>query len=71
MDTFDPNTEESIFAAKGSEIAWVKKDTAILVVHGMGNQLPLETLDQFGRGLIKSFKKEFDEEIKKGRNKTN
>lgn len=31
---------------------WVEENTAILVVHGIGNQLPLETLDQFGRGLI-------------------
>jgi hypothetical protein len=31
---------------------WINKDTTILVVHGIGNQLPLETLDQFARGLI-------------------
>jgi len=42
---------------------WVTKNTAILVVHGIGNQLPLETLDQFGRGLIKEYRKVFDDEL--------
>ena len=37
--------------------SWVKENTAILVFHGIGNQLPLETLDQFGRGLIAQYKK--------------
>src|ERR1700744_948570 len=36
---------------------WVKQNTAIIVVHGIGNQLPLETVDQFGRGLIKEYAK--------------
>jgi pimeloyl-ACP methyl ester carboxylesterase len=30
--------------------------TAILVVHGIGDQLPLETLDDFGRGLVSEYK---------------
>ena len=35
--------------------AWLSKDTAILVFHGVGNQNPLETLDSFARGLLKAF----------------
>lgn len=38
-----------------STSGWVSRNTAILIVHGIGNQLPLETLDQFGRGLVKQF----------------
>lgn len=45
------------------DLEWVKQDTAILVVHGIGNQLPLETLDQFGRGLIAQYKAAFDDEF--------
>ncbi len=36
---------------------WVSENTAMLIVHGIGNQLPMETLDQFGRGLIKGYAK--------------
>jgi len=35
---------------------WVKENTAILVVHGIGDQVPLATLDDFARGLIKEYK---------------
>lgn len=35
---------------------WIEYDTAILVVHGIGNQLPMETIDQFGKGLVKQLK---------------
>lgn len=35
---------------------WVEKDTAILVFHGIGNQPPLETIDLFARGLLKTLK---------------
>ena len=43
---------------------WVTKNTAILIVHGIGNQLPLETLDQFGRGLLNQFGKELRDHLK-------
>ena len=36
-------------------LPWVKKNTAILIVHGIGFQRPLETLDQFGTGLVKTY----------------
>jgi hypothetical protein len=36
---------------------WVQQDTAILVIHGIGHQRPVQTLDQFARGLLKSLKK--------------
>ncbi|MFD3003182.1 hypothetical protein ACFS7Z_22660 [Pontibacter toksunensis] len=36
---------------------WVTKPTAILIVHGVGHQNPLETLDVFSRGLLETFGK--------------
>jgi hypothetical protein len=45
------------------DLQWVTKSTAILVVHGIGNQMPIETIDQFGRGLMKVLKREFDDDI--------
>ena len=65
METsFDPNREELLDLPKGEQPGWVDHDTAILVVHGIGNQLPLETLDMFGRGLIKEYRKLFPDELK-------
>jgi hypothetical protein len=59
-----PNKNELLNAvARPCGVDWVNQNTAILVAHGIGNQLPLETLDQFGRGLIKQYKKEFDDEF--------
>ncbi len=58
MDSFEANEEQPLLTRSiTNEIEWVKEDTAILVIHGIGNQLPLETLDQFGRGLINAYKK--------------
>lgn len=37
------------------EKKWVSQNTAILVVHGIGNQFPLETLDGFAKGLIETY----------------
>ena len=37
-----------------SDGSWVKEPTAILVIHGIGQQNPLETIDQFGRTLVSS-----------------
>lgn len=31
---------------------WIDRDTAVLVVHGIGSQLPLQTLDEFCRTLL-------------------
>jgi hypothetical protein len=36
---------------------WVNGRTAILVIHGIGHQNPLETVDQFGRTLIDTFER--------------
>jgi hypothetical protein len=44
-------------------LSWVTKNTAMVVVHGIGNQLPLETLDQFGRGLVKQYQSSLKEEF--------
>ena len=43
---------------------WVSKNTAILVVHGIGTQLPLETLDHFGRGLVQQYEEHFKYDLK-------
>ncbi len=61
---FEANAEEPLRKKSlNDDIRWVENDTAILVIHGIGNQLPLETLDQFGRGIIKTYKKNFQDEI--------
>ncbi len=58
--TFSANTIISIdqsaivvktLAPKG----WVTENTAFLIIHGIGNQNPLETLDSFGRGFIHAY----------------
>ena len=60
--TNQPN-KNTILNPLGNSVEWVDKNTAILIVHGIGNQLPLETLDSFGRGLIKQYRKAFDDEL--------
>jgi hypothetical protein len=50
----EPGFDVREIKTKDAEL-WAKKNTAMLVVHGIGNQLPLETLDQFGRGLIAEY----------------
>ena len=44
-------------------LSWVSTNCAIIVMHGIGNQMPLETLDQFGRGLITEYAKQFPGEM--------
>lgn len=61
---FEPNETLLLKDIVNEEIGWVTKNTAILVVHGMGFQLPVETIDQFGRGLIQEYQKTFGEDIK-------
>lgn len=39
----------------GVRPCWITETTAILVVHGIGNQLPLETLEQFGKNLVQTY----------------
>ena len=34
---------------------WITEKTAMLVIHGIGNQNPLETLDGLGRGIIEAY----------------
>lgn len=59
-NTLDINSSEMLQAQieslQSGPYGWVKENTAILVVHGIGNQLPMETLDQFGRGFITAYK---------------
>src|SRR5258708_9606438 len=63
MEPITPNPEEVLKTPSINSIDWVTQDTAILVIHGIGNQLPLETLDQFGRGLIEAYKVKFENEL--------
>ncbi|MDN3581279.1 hypothetical protein [Mucilaginibacter flavus] len=57
-----PNPHQVLnLVATATDLQWVSKNTAILVVHGIGNQLPLETIDQFGRGLIQQYRAEYRE----------
>ncbi len=58
-----PNATVELGSISQGPITWVKENTAILVIHGIGNQLPMETLDQFGRGLIAQYKKAFKDKI--------
>ncbi|MBL7930521.1 MAG: hypothetical protein JNL60_01380 [Bacteroidia bacterium] len=48
---------------ENSALKWVEKNTAILIVHGIGDQLPMETIDSFARGLIKQYKKSFPNQV--------
>ncbi len=57
------NTIKRLLTTSSKGTKWVEKNTAILVVHGVGDQLPLETVDQFARGLIKQYKKAFPGKI--------
>lgn len=34
---------------------WVRQNTAILIIHGIGHQVPLETLDKFVRRLCETY----------------
>lgn len=50
-------TEAHAAETRAAPFDWVTENTAILVVHGIGSQLPMETLDQFGRGFIEAYRK--------------
>jgi len=63
-EPLDPNPTELLSKQTYDYPAeWVTKDTAILVVHGIGNQFPLETIDEFGRGLVAQYQALFPGEI--------
>src|SRR5687767_11227248 len=44
-------------------LPWVTQNTAIIIVHGIGNQLPMETLDMFGRGLVSEYARHYSNQI--------
>jgi hypothetical protein len=51
-----PNPSENITAAGPIPLKqWVPCNTAMLIVHGIGNQDPMETIDAFGRGMLTQF----------------
>ncbi|AMR34210.1 hypothetical protein A0256_23535 [Mucilaginibacter sp. PAMC 26640] len=59
-----PNEHKILsLVAIAADIEWVTQNTAIMVVHGIGDQLPLETLDQFGRGLTRQYRKTYPDAI--------
>lgn len=47
-----PEPEVAAIPLKG----WVAQNTAILIVHGIGDQFPISTLDDFARGLVREFR---------------
>lgn len=51
-----PNPYEILNPHPDIGSAWVKKNTAILVCHGIGHQQPLETLDIFAKNLAETFR---------------
>jgi hypothetical protein len=59
-----PNPKQLLNSIIHGDLEWVNKNTAILVAHGIGTQLPMETLDSFGRGLIKQYRAAFKEELR-------
>ncbi len=64
MDEPDYNPVELLSCrAKQHHVEWVKQNTAILVIHGIGNQLPVETMDSFGRGLLKKYRSELGDDV--------
>lgn len=64
IDEFQFNSHLLLKSIISDEPSWISKNTAILIIHGIGNELPMETLDQFGRGLIAEYKKVFAEDLK-------
>ena len=61
---FNPNKNLLLNKTVDDDIGWVSQNTAILVVHGIGYQLPVETLNMFGRGLIKQYRDVFGDKLK-------
>jgi hypothetical protein len=55
------NASELLEPPREGDLGWVSENTALLIVHGIGNQMPLETLDQFGRGLVSQYRAKFGE----------
>src|SRR5882757_9079059 len=55
-ETFQSNNSEELKPPVPENIKCVTRNTAIVVVHGIGNQLPMETLDQLGRGLVGQYR---------------
>ncbi|PYJ96833.1 MAG: hypothetical protein DME23_18650 [Verrucomicrobia bacterium] len=53
---FEPNPHQVLGELHESGFAgqWVPQDTAVLIVHGIGNKHPFDTLDQFARTLVET-----------------
>jgi hypothetical protein len=50
-----PSENDPILPLNG----WINHNTAILITHGIGDQLPISTLDDFSRGLLREYHTEF------------
>lgn len=61
--SLEPNETRMLKDLIRGDINWVNKNTAILIVHGIGNQMPIETMDQFGRGLVKVLRERFNNDV--------
>src|SRR6266511_2849429 len=55
---FEPNSQKVVAELFENRFAgcWARQDTAILIVHGIGNQQPFDTVDQFARTLVETFR---------------
>ncbi|MGM9478163.1 hypothetical protein ACS5PU_17185 [Pedobacter sp. GSP4] len=42
---------------------WVNETTAMLIVHGIGDQFPISTLDDFARGFVGEFKTVYKDKL--------
>ena len=53
---FEPNPHQVLGELHESGFAgrWVPQDTALLIVHGIGDKQPFDTLDQFARTLVET-----------------
>lgn len=47
----------------GKPISWVDNNTAIIIMHGIGNALPMETVDNFARGIIHCYRDAFGQAV--------
>lgn len=55
LPKFNANKSINLPASLDLKGKWIKQNSAMLIIHGIGDQNPLETVDQWGRGLLDAF----------------
>ena len=58
-ENFHTTLASSLRDLAGKPMNWVDNNTAIIIMHGIGNALPLETVDTFARGIIYCYRDVF------------